>query len=224
MNRRGFFYMNRLYPYTRFNPTLSLLVRNRSSSAVYNMTSSEVVVLNPQELPEVSVQSLKQDAAQKTSDLLTENTRKHHIFFNESGFHNHIVHHLLTVYALGASPPTLEKQYKINAAYQRGKQQADESTVEKLRDRAKWDQYLGKEKYYSSFLVFFQQEINEKGWEEVLKQCLFSQTEHSDDLLVRMFGGKQQQFPRSLVENVEGRLIIIRLPASPHPPRLRHRI
>src|SRR3954470_23974897 len=50
-------------------------------------------------LPGITVES-----ANKASELLQENHEKHHIFFNKSGFHNHIAHHLLTTYALGVSP------------------------------------------------------------------------------------------------------------------------
>jgi hypothetical protein len=49
--------------------------------------------------------------------------------------------------------------------------------------------YLGQEKYYHDFLVFFQQEINSKGWQETLKEHLFAETEHADDMLVRMYAG-----------------------------------
>lgn len=45
--------------------------------------------------------------------------QKHHIFFNNTGFHNHIAHHLLTLYGLGAPASVIERQYKLNASYQR---------------------------------------------------------------------------------------------------------
>lgn len=53
----------------------------------------------------------------------------------------------------------------------------------------KYDSYLGKEKYYHDFLVYFQQEIEKKGWEDVLNEILFSGTDRADDMLVRMFSG-----------------------------------
>jgi hypothetical protein len=50
---------------------------------------------------------------------LKENHEKFHIFFNDRGFHNHTSHHLLAIWALGASAPLIEAAYKINAEYQR---------------------------------------------------------------------------------------------------------
>jgi hypothetical protein len=49
--------------------------------------------------------------------------------------------------------------------------------------------YLGQEDYYHDFLVFFQQEIESKGWQDTLQEHLFAETEHADDMLVRLYAG-----------------------------------
>lgn len=49
--------------------------------------------------------------------------------------------------------------------------------------------YLGEEKYYHDFLVFFQKEMEAKGWQDVLNEYVFSGSERADDMLVRMFAG-----------------------------------
>jgi hypothetical protein len=49
--------------------------------------------------------------------------------------------------------------------------------------------YLGDEKYYHDFLVFFQKEIESKSWQDVLNEYLFAKDERADDMLVRMFSG-----------------------------------
>jgi hypothetical protein len=49
--------------------------------------------------------------------------------------------------------------------------------------------YLGNEKHYHNFLVFFQEKIGQKGWQEVLTEYMFKGDERADDMLVRMFGG-----------------------------------
>lgn len=49
--------------------------------------------------------------------------------------------------------------------------------------------YLGQEKYYYDFLVYFQQEIDKSGWQSVLQEHLFAETELADDMLARMFAG-----------------------------------
>jgi hypothetical protein len=49
--------------------------------------------------------------------------------------------------------------------------------------------YLGQEKYYHDFLVYFQQEIDKNGWQGTLHKHVFAETEHADDMLVRMYAG-----------------------------------
>ncbi|KAG9199417.1 hypothetical protein G6514_008482 [Epicoccum nigrum] len=49
--------------------------------------------------------------------------------------------------------------------------------------------YLGNERYYRDFLLFFQKEIDKKGWPNVLKEYVFEGDERADDMLVRMFSG-----------------------------------
>ncbi|KAL9084314.1 MAG: hypothetical protein Q9165_008142 [Trypethelium subeluteriae] len=162
------------------------------------MATPQIVTLNPGELLELSVPRLHLDAAQKASELLSENHEKFHIFFNQSGFHNHIVHHLLTVYALGAPPSTIEKMYRDNTNYQRNMMQSDIAVVRELYDAGNWKKYLADEKHYHDFLTFFQQEIDEKGWEQTMQDYLFAHDERFDDLLVRMFA-EQLKFLRGFL-------------------------
>ncbi|KAF4630723.1 hypothetical protein G7Y89_g7417 [Cudoniella acicularis] len=130
-----------------------------------------------------------EDTAVKTSKLLQENHDKHHIFYTRDGFHNHIVHHLLTLYGLGAPASVIEKRYAENAHHQRPATSGEDIPVEELHSQQTFARCLGKEKYYHSFLVFFQKEMEDKGWENVLKEYLFAGDEKSDDLLGRLYGG-----------------------------------
>jgi hypothetical protein len=50
--------------------------------------------------------------------------------------------------------------------------------------------YLGNEKYYHDFLLFFQQELEKKGWQDVLKEYLFAGNARADDFLGRLFAGR----------------------------------
>ncbi len=115
--------------------------------------------------------------------------QKHHIFFNQEGFHNHIVHHLLTLYGLGAPASVIEKHYKENASYQRPAFPVEERILEDMANPENFNKYLGKEKYYHDFLVFWQNEMEKKGWENVLNEYVFSLNERADDLLGRVFAG-----------------------------------
>jgi len=115
--------------------------------------------------------------------------QKHHIFFNQQGFHNHIVHHILTLYGLGAPASVIEKHYKKNASYQRPAFPVEERILEDMANPENFNKYLGKEKYYHDFLVFWQNEMEKKGWENVLNEYVFTFNERANDLLGRMFAG-----------------------------------
>ncbi|CAJ2508118.1 Uu.00g093040.m01.CDS01 [Anthostomella pinea] len=128
-------------------------------------------------------------AAKKATDLLQKDFETHHCFFNSEGFHNHISHHILALYGTGASPEDLEKAYDDNASYQRSMYQVHEDRIEALHDWEKAKQRMGKEQYYTDFLVFFQREIQKLGWEKVLDQYMFKGDERSEDMLIRMHGG-----------------------------------
>lgn len=58
-----------------------------------------------------------------------------------------------------------------------------------MHDVDKFSKFLGKQKHYHDFLVFFQREIEKKGWEAVLNEYVFAGDERADDMLVRLFAG-----------------------------------
>jgi len=102
---------------------------------------------------------------------------------------DHIVHHILTIYALGASPSLIQTAYNQNANYQRPVKLQERKTVD-LSDRAKFKKYLSNPAYYHDYLVFFQKEIDSKGVEAVLNEHVFAGDEHADRMFVRMFAGE----------------------------------
>ncbi|GAW16844.1 hypothetical protein ANO14919_062870 [Xylariales sp. No.14919] len=126
-------------------------------------------------------------AAKKVTELLQQDLEKHHCYFNNLGYHNHISHHLLALYGIGAPPDAIQKGYDDNANYQRSVYEVHKDQVEELKDFDKAKKKLGKEEYYTDFLVFYQNEIDEKGWQAVLTEHLFKGDERSEDMLVRMF-------------------------------------
>jgi hypothetical protein len=150
------------------------------------------------------------ETAAKTSELLQENhdvtstfhspfnlnlsaltvIQKHHIFFNVSGFHNHIVHHLLTLYGLGAPASVIEARYKENATNQRPPYPVEERVLQDMSDPENFKKYFNQEKYYHDFLVFFQGEMEKKGWEKVLNEYVFAGDERADEIFSRLYAGK----------------------------------
>ncbi|KAH7411526.1 putative HypA-like protein [Cadophora sp. MPI-SDFR-AT-0126] len=126
------------------------------------------------------------EAAKRTSELLQHNLDNFHMIFMERR-HNHEVHHLLTIYALGASADEIQKAFDINASYQLPKPRIDENVVQALYDKNRFKDFLDKPDHYSSYLAFFQREIETKGVEAVLVEHVFANDEHANTMLVRVF-------------------------------------
>lgn len=153
------------------------------------MATTTKIHLTANEKPAFFVAPLRKDSAEKASELLQENHKKHHIYFNNDGFHNHIVHHLLTLYALGATPSQLQTGYDANKTYQRPPVPLDPQIVQDLNDRAAFAKHLGDERHYRDYLAHFQGELAAKGVSAVLAEYLFARDARADDLLARTFAG-----------------------------------
>ncbi|KID87111.1 hypothetical protein MGU_05889 [Metarhizium guizhouense ARSEF 977] len=102
--------------------------------------------------------------------------KKHHVFFNAAGFHNHLVHQLLALYGTGAPESAIQAAFDANAGYQLKRTPARPHVVAELH--ADWPahapKYLGRGAYYSDFLRFFQDEVDRRGWEAVVAEFLCS--------------------------------------------------
>ncbi|OJJ95464.1 hypothetical protein ASPACDRAFT_55148 [Aspergillus aculeatus ATCC 16872] len=133
-------------------------------------------------------------SARATSEVLQHDLEHHHVFFNDSGFHNHIVHHILSIHALGASAEEIRAAYERDRTYQRKAMAVDEAVVAELADRNRFLELLGMRKHYSNFLRFFQGEIERVGVEEVLRGFLFREDEVARAMLGRVFGGLVHPF------------------------------
>ncbi|KAH7152447.1 hypothetical protein B0J13DRAFT_522738 [Dactylonectria estremocensis] len=133
---------------------------------------------------------LGHEEAAKVTELLQHDLDKHHVFFNAEGYHDHLVHHLLTLYGTGASTKDLQKAFDANVSYQLKAMEPRDQVVEQLsKDWSGAKNYVGKGRQYPSFLRFFQGEIERLGWQEVLMEYLFKDDERGRDLQSRLFGG-----------------------------------
>lgn len=153
------------------------------------MATANRVLLTLGEWPVYYRPGILQESSNTVSELLQKNHDTHHIFFNSSGFHNHISHHLLTIWALRAEPGEIQKAYNDNVGYQRPLKPLDGAILTELHNLEKFSSCLGKEKYYHDFMVFFQEEMARSGWQEVVNRYLFAGDEVADDMLARVFAG-----------------------------------
>ena len=128
-------------------------------------------------------------SSKKTSSLLKQNWERFHIFWNFKGYHNHQVHYLLTAYALGAEPSQLQNAFDKNSGYQRAALPRTEGLVRKLYDDRYFKSLLGNDVYVPDYTSFFLEKFELDGWENVVREYLFSRSEIAEDLLVRLHAG-----------------------------------
>ncbi|KAL2191201.1 hypothetical protein L209DRAFT_40626 [Thermothelomyces heterothallicus CBS 203.75] len=129
--------------------------------------------------------ALTEESAKKTSELLTKNHDLYHTRFN-GGLHNHIVHHLLTLWALGASPQEVQDMWDYNTSYQAPLEPVMADLID-LRDPVRFRECLGKNECYYEYLRFFEDEIAAKGVPAVVNEYVFKRDELADEIFCRMF-------------------------------------
>ena len=103
---------------------------------------------------------------------------------------DHIVHCILTIYALGATPEEIQKVYDREASYQKSRYPIDEDVVTSLADRDTFKSHLGQQPHYSNYLLFFQREIKAKGVKQTLEEHLFANDEHANRLFALVYNGE----------------------------------
>ncbi|KAJ5689285.1 hypothetical protein N7462_003677 [Penicillium macrosclerotiorum] len=153
------------------------------------MATATKIHLSPVTDAGIYSSGVREDAARTASEILQDDMTSHHVFFNDEGFHNHIVHHILSIYALGASPENIQSAYKRNKSYQRPVLPTDSSIIQGMADSAKFQEYLGNEKHYPNYLSFFQRELDVKGVATVLNEYVFAEDKRAESMLCRLFGG-----------------------------------
>lgn len=133
------------------------------------------------------------ESIEECNRLLRKNHEEWHMFFRDTAGHNHIVHSLLTILALGAGPEELKARYEDGVPIQRAMPLVDSALLAKLRRKDDPDTLLnsisGQVHQYHTFLEFFQGEISAKGWKEVIQEYILARTKVADLLLARMYEG-----------------------------------
>ena len=84
----------------------------------------------------------------------------------------------------------MNRQYDINQSYQRPPQPIDHAVIDGLNDHKRFHQYLGNERYYLDYLLFFQAKIDKQGYESVINEYCLKGDERANDMLVRLHAGE----------------------------------
>ncbi|OQD63897.1 hypothetical protein PENPOL_c008G00514 [Penicillium polonicum] len=138
--------------------------------------------------------NLTQESSRMLEQVLEENHNNHHIFTTTEDhkgvyFHNHIVHHDITVWALGGKPETIRSQHDRNSLYQREAFTIQDTLVNDLSDPLVFKRCLGREENFMNFCRFFEHEINRIGYQAVIQKYLVNGTALADDILCRIYMG-----------------------------------
>ncbi|KAF8141344.1 hypothetical protein EV363DRAFT_1247962 [Boletus edulis] len=124
--------------------------------------------------------------------LLEEDRQKHHCFFNPQGFHNHLSHHLLAAYDLGAPATVLQAIYDTKCQIQKPIDGENDTPLEQVKITPdNFTKYVGDRRYYHAFLTFFTEQIIESGASETIESYVFSAAVNVDgvQMLARFMSG-----------------------------------
>ena len=103
---------------------------------------------------------------------------------------DHIAHHILTLYALGATSDDMSRSYERNATYQRPPPPIDNQMAAELQDPSFFLEKLGQStKYYPNYLVLFTEGIEANGYEHVCNEYLFKGDKRANIMLARLYAG-----------------------------------
>ncbi|OQE44091.1 hypothetical protein PENCOP_c002G06086 [Penicillium coprophilum] len=151
--------------------------------------TATTVILSPETTPgHVHVNDLTRESALLVSELLTKNHTLYKTRWKLT-LHNHLTHHLLAMWALGATPAEIQDMWDYNTPYQDDMNPGypEASFNDGLHDPEIFEKCLGIDDCYPDFLKFFEEEITSKGMQEVVKEYLFKGDGRANDILGRMF-------------------------------------
>ncbi|KAJ5659304.1 hypothetical protein N7507_005755 [Penicillium longicatenatum] len=137
----------------------------------------------------VMSKNVKEDARATVDELLRRNHLENHIAWHQERRNNHVVHHMLSIYALGATSDQIREHYKRAISVVPPAHPIDVNLSQSLIDREKWKIHIGDHLYYHSYLAFFEREIEAKGYINVMQEYLFAEDERAEDMLCRLFAG-----------------------------------
>ncbi|KAL0570873.1 hypothetical protein V5O48_011084 [Marasmius crinis-equi] len=109
------------------------------------------------------------DSTEALKAVLRDNHERYHVFFNDKGFHNHLAHRAIAVWALGGSKDVIRKTFEVDSKIQRPRFDSPEKIT-----RDNFGEHLGDEKYYDSYVDYFLQCLRNKSAVDVLEEHVFS--------------------------------------------------
>ena len=157
--------------------------------SIGHLTSAFQINLSDKHVGIIADTNVDHPSIDEANRLLQKNHEEHHIFFRDLAGHNHILHSILTCLALGAAPEDIQRAYDDGVDIQRPIPDTDTQLVKRLSDDEILYETLTTINQYTTFLTFFQGQIEEYGWRETVTKYLFSRTKLAERMLVLMYEG-----------------------------------
>jgi hypothetical protein len=158
-------------------------------SKTTSITAASQVALSTNHLGICNAADFPAGSLEVANRLLQKNHDENHIFWRDVNGHNHMAHCMLTMLALGATPTELERAFADSQVVQRPPPDLDLQVVKEMYDDEKFYERMHQGTEYSNFLVFFEQQIEAKGWKAVVDQYCFSRTKVADAVLAGLYEG-----------------------------------
>ncbi|RXW16950.1 hypothetical protein EST38_g8908 [Candolleomyces aberdarensis] len=139
---------------------------------------------------QINVPGITAASKKAVEELLLIDAEKHHCYFRSAGLHNHLSHHLLAAYDLGATASHFKKIYDVEAKIQRPIVLEEKDSTISVND-ANWIQYLGNQSAYAAYFSFFSEKVAALGPSSALEKFVFDRSvnDHGNEMLVRMMSG-----------------------------------
>ncbi|KAL2156766.1 hypothetical protein VTH82DRAFT_1512 [Thermothelomyces myriococcoides] len=153
-------------------------------------TTASRIRLSPEHLGIARLEDVLVPGALEVADeILQKNHEEWHIYFRDIAGHNHIVHSVLTVLAMGGGPDQLRRAYNDGEVVQRPPPILAAESVDSLADPDVFLSRMVKISEYTNFLVFFEGEIDKKGWPAVVNEYLFTGTSVAEAMFSQLCEG-----------------------------------
>ncbi|KIY72268.1 hypothetical protein CYLTODRAFT_344384 [Cylindrobasidium torrendii FP15055 ss-10] len=124
---------------------------------------------------------------------LKENHTQFNVFFQgPRRLHNHISHHVLAIWALGAKGSLIEKAFEHEAPYQRKELDPPEPITD-----TNFADHLDDDEFYAAYTAYFAEKIAALGTSKVLEDLVFAPTMNISD-------GSNKPIPGMVSRLVEG--------------------
>ncbi|AEO58371.1 hypothetical protein MYCTH_2305640 [Thermothelomyces thermophilus ATCC 42464] len=132
---------------------------------------------------------LADGALEVANELLQKNHDEWHMYFQDIAGHNHIPHSLLTILAMGGGPDQLRRAYDDGEILQRPLPPLAPGSIDSLADPDVFLSRMVKIPEYTNFLVFFEREIEKKGWQAVVNEYCFAGTPVAENVFAQLYEG-----------------------------------